>query len=138
MRKKASVHLSDESDADHVVIPVVEERIHVGRDVVEKGSINVRKHVHDKNVSVDSILTEENVTIERIPFNRPVEVAPSGVRHEGDTTIVSIVKEELVIQKRLILVEEIHIKKQIIQKDVTEQVNVRREEVVIENKENKD
>ena len=46
--------------------------------------------------------------IRRVPVNRVVDVAPKA-RREGDTMIIPVVEEELVITKRLVLKEEIHL-----------------------------
>jgi stress response protein YsnF len=45
-----------------------------------------------------------------VPINRIVtEALP--VRYEGDTTIISLLEEVLVVEKRLMLREEVHIKR---------------------------
>lgn len=43
-----------------------------------------------------------------MPRNQAVAELP-GIRLEGDTTIIPVVEEQLVVEKRLVLVEEIHV-----------------------------
>ena len=45
--------------------------------------------------------------IDRIPIDCQVDAAPP-VRQEGDTTILSVVEETIVVERRLILKEEVH------------------------------
>lgn len=46
--------------------------------------------------------------------------------------IISVLQEELVIQKRLILVEEVHVTKRKTQHQVSQVENLRREEISVE------
>ena len=45
-----------------------------------------------------------------MPIDRQVDVAPK-IRIEGDLTIVPVLEEILVVEKRLILKEEVHIRR---------------------------
>jgi stress response protein YsnF len=90
-----------------VVIPVIEEQLDVGKREVEH-VVRISRTVHAKDVVVDEVLRRENVEIERVPVNRYVE-NPVPVREENGTTIVSLVEEVLVVEKRLLLREEIRI-----------------------------
>src|SRR5687768_9429276 len=92
-------------------IPVVEEQIVIDKKTIETGSVFVRKEVQEREVTIDTTLVHDNVSVERVPVNQQIDTIPPAVRYEGDTMIVSVVQEELVIQKRLILVEEIRITK---------------------------
>jgi stress response protein YsnF len=72
----------------------------------------------------------EEVEIERVAVNRVIDEAVP-VRYEGDTTIISLLEEVLVVEKRLVLREEIHIKK--LRKEVhnPQEVLLREEQVEI-------
>jgi stress response protein YsnF len=54
------------------------------------------------------------------------------VRTEGETTIIPVVEEVLVVEKRLVLKEEIHIRRLISKDDVEVPVTVRRQRAVVE------
>lgn len=112
-------------------IPVIEEKLVISSKVVETGSISVSKKVLEEEVFADATVTREEVTIERKEINQYVDAAPAPVRQEGDITIISVVKEVLVVEKRLMLVEEIHIKKHQHQDQKTYSQVLRKEEVTI-------
>ncbi|WP_026630995.1 YsnF/AvaK domain-containing protein [Dyadobacter alkalitolerans] len=112
-------------------IPVIEEKLVISSKVVETGSVFISKKVLEEEVFADATVTSEEVTIERKEINQYVDAAPAPVRQEGDITIISVVKEVLVVEKRLMLVEEIHIKKQQHQDQKTYSQVLRKEEVTI-------
>ncbi len=113
---------------ESIVIPVIEEHVQVGKKVVEKGKVIVTKVVHEEQVDVDLSTTHEEIDVERVAVNQYVETPPPAVRHEGDTMIVPVLRE--VIEKRLLLVEELHITKKSVQDDQQkQQVRLRKEEV---------
>jgi hypothetical protein len=60
------------------------------------------------NFTVNESLLEEAVNVERVPVNRFIE-QPVETRQEGDVTIVPVMEEVLVVQRRLMLKEEIRI-----------------------------
>jgi uncharacterized protein (TIGR02271 family) len=107
----ASVTRADSGDdANELVIPVIEEQVTVQTRTVEKGRVEIHKTVHEHTKLIDQPLHMEEVEIERLPINRIID-EPVPVRQEGDTTIISLFEEVLVIEKRLVLREEVHIKK---------------------------
>ena len=57
----------------------------------------------------DSLFSEE-ADVRRVPVNRVITEIPQ-TRQEGDVTIVPVVEEVLVVEKRLLLKEEIHIER---------------------------
>jgi stress response protein YsnF len=93
-----------------LVIPVIEESVKVQTHVRETGTVEIRKAVQERTETVDQLLHAEEVEIERVAINRIVE-EPLPIRHEGDTTIIPLLAEVLVIEKRLVLREEVHIRK---------------------------
>jgi len=104
--------MNDEPEAppDDVVIPVIEEELQAGTTPVRTGSVRVDKHVEKRIRTVDMPLVHEEVEVQRVPVNRAVKEMPE-VRKTGDRIIVPVVEEEVVITKRLILKEEIHLVK---------------------------
>jgi stress response protein YsnF len=64
-----------------------------------------------------------------VPKNELIETMPAATRYEGDIMIIPILKEVAVIEKRIMLVEEIHISKLQSEKTETQEVTVRKEEV---------
>jgi len=120
-----------ESEKTVHTIPVIEESIKVDKRIVETGRVRVVKTVHEEEALVEAALLQEEVQIERVPVNQYVETAPA-VRYEGDVMIIPVIQEVVVIEKRLMLVEEIRINKQQTESKVTETVTLRKEEINIE------
>ncbi|RYY21553.1 MAG: DUF2382 domain-containing protein [Cytophagaceae bacterium] len=114
-----------------LVLPVIEEVVRLDKQTVETGRVVLHKMVHVETQTVDVPLREERVQVQRVAVNRYVDEAPP-VRHEGDTMIVPIVREELVITKRLLLVEELHVHKQVLTTQTPQTVELRREEITYE------
>jgi uncharacterized protein (TIGR02271 family) len=113
------------------VIPVVEERLEIGKREVETGRLRVQKRVREHEQTVDEPLLADEITIERVPVNRFVE-KPTPARMEGDTTVIPLFEERIVLEKRLVLREEVRVTKRRIERHAPEVVTVRREEVTVE------
>lgn len=97
------------TEAEEVAaIPLVEERLEVGKRQVESGRVKVRVAVDTREEMVPAELARDEIEVRRVPRNVAVAELP-GVRLEGDTTIIPVVEEQLVVEKRLVLVEEIHV-----------------------------
>jgi uncharacterized protein (TIGR02271 family) len=127
-------HACSEHDAhqrEPLVIPVVVEELEVQKRVVETGKVRLTKVVHERETLVDEPLWRENVTITRVPIGRVVE-GPVPVREEEGTTILSVVEEVLVVEKRWMLQEEIHIRKERLETHQPQRITLRSAEVQIE------
>lgn len=59
---------------------------------------------------IDVELAHERIVIDRVPIGLQVDVVPA-VRIEGDTTIYPIVEEIVVVEKRLVLKEEVRVRR---------------------------
>jgi uncharacterized protein (TIGR02271 family) len=114
-------------------IPVVEETMKVHKREQESATVAIHKRVHEHTEVVDLPLQSEEVEIERVDINRVIE-APIPPHYEGDTMIIPLLEEVLVIEKRLILREEVHIKKRHREVHAPQEVLLRKEEVEIERK----
>lgn len=91
-------------------IPIIEERAVVSKRLVETGRVQVHIRVETREEMVRAELTRDEVTVERFAVNRRVETAPD-IRQDGEVTIIPVVEEVLVVEKRLMLVEEIHLRR---------------------------
>jgi uncharacterized protein (TIGR02271 family) len=114
-----------------LVLPVMEETLAVDTRPVETGRIRIRKVVHEREELVDPPLRRDDVEIERVAVNRVVE-GPIPVRYEGDTMIVSLLEEVLIVETRLLLTEEVRITTRRTERHAPERVTLRREDVTIE------
>jgi len=113
------------------VIPVVAEELQVGRQVVETGRVRVTKVVHEDQETVDQPTVTEEVVVERVPVNQFVEAAPAP-RQEGETLVLPVLEEVVVVQRKLLLKEEVRVTKRRTESRQQQTVSVRREEVKIE------
>jgi stress response protein YsnF len=76
-------------------------------------------------------LKTERIEAHRVEIGKEIETIPS-VRTEGDTTIIPVVEEVLVVEKRLVLKEEIHMRRIISKDQVEVPVTVRKQRAVVE------
>jgi uncharacterized protein (TIGR02271 family) len=119
-------------DSDNaLVVPVIAEELAVQKRVVETGKVRITKVVHEREAVIDEPLFSEGVEVERVPIERVVD-GPIPVRYENNTVIVSILEEVLVVEKRLMLKEELHIRKRRVETHQPQQVTLRREEARVE------
>jgi uncharacterized protein (TIGR02271 family) len=113
------------------VVPVLADALEVQQRRVETGTVRLTKVVHAREVQVDEPLWREEVEVTRVPMQRVVE-GPVPVREEQGTTILSVVEEVLVVEKRWMLREEIHIRRQRTETHQPQQITLHSEEVQIE------
>jgi uncharacterized protein (TIGR02271 family) len=92
------------------VVPVVQEELRIDKEQQETAQVVVHITPHVKHEVVRAPLQRETVEVERIPVNRRVDT-PLPVRQEGDVTVVPVFEEILVVEKQLVLKEEIRIKR---------------------------
>jgi len=95
-------------EEDDVVVPVIEEELEAGTRAVKTGAVRVDKHVEKRIRKIQAPLIHEDVEVRRVPVNRVVTEAPP-VRKSGSTVIVPVVEEEIIVTKRLVVKEEIHL-----------------------------
>lgn len=114
----------------HTVIPVIQEQVLVGKRVVETATVEVKKTVTEGPEPVHVVVAHDETSVERVPVNRIVEKTPE-IRYEGDTMIIPVMKEVAVVEKKLMLVEELRITKRAVQTQETEYITVRREHLEI-------
>lgn len=92
------------------VIPIVEEQAHVTRRRAETERVSVRTSPVVEDVLIREMLSHEHVEVTRVAVDREVDAAPA-IRTEGDVTIVPVLEERLVVEKRLFVVEELHLRR---------------------------
>src|SRR3954470_4950459 len=97
--------------------PILEEEAHIHKRAVSTGKVRIRTAVEVIEEIASAKLEEERVEITRVPVNRVVDTAPA-VRTENDTTIIPLVEEVLVVEKQLVLKEELHLRRRVIENRV--------------------
>jgi uncharacterized protein (TIGR02271 family) len=120
------------SSGEHVAaIPLVEERVSITKREVESGRVRVHVSVEEREETVTQQVSRDDVEVEHIAKNQRISEMPS-VRLEGNTTIVPVVEEMLVVEKVLVLVEEVHIRRRVTSETVEIPVTVKTERARVE------
>jgi uncharacterized protein (TIGR02271 family) len=108
-------------------IPIVEESARIEKRVHETGRVVVHVTPHEVVQSVDVPLVEEQVDVRRVPVNRFVD-GPVPTRQDGDTTVVPVMEEVLVVEKKLMLREEVHVTRRRVTSHERQNVTLRQEQ----------
>ncbi len=112
-------------------IPVLEERLRVTRRAVETDRVVLRKTVTEHAEPVELTLQSETLSVERVPVNRVV-ASPPAIREEGDELIVPVLEEIMVVETRLVLKEELRIRRTSATRTEHRTARLRREKVAVE------
>ncbi|HUS14744.1 MAG TPA: YsnF/AvaK domain-containing protein [Chloroflexia bacterium] len=121
-----------EMAGDSMTVPIVEETLVPVKQWREAGALEVRKTVRTVTQDLDVPVRYEEASVERVPINRVLADGETlAARQDGDTLIVPVVHEEVIVQKRRVLVEELRITKAV--RTTTRHFSepVRREEIAI-------
>jgi uncharacterized protein (TIGR02271 family) len=116
---------------DHVTLQLHEEVLEPVRREVERGVVRVHKRVETVPSTINVEAAHEEVEIERVPVDRQVETAPEPWQ-DGDTTVIPIIEEVLVVEKRLVVKEEVRITRRRVTEEVPITDMVRREVIEID------
>lgn len=92
-------------------IPVVEEKLQVGKREVERGGARVRSYVTEVPVHEQLRLREERVRVERRPVDKPLSEAEGNAFRERSVNVTAM-SEEPVIAKAARVVEEVVVSKE--------------------------
>jgi uncharacterized protein (TIGR02271 family) len=114
-----------------LIFPVIVEEMDIQKRRAETGRVRISKLVHERKELVDEPLMREEVTIERVGINRVVD-GPRPARYEGGTLIIPVLEEVLVVEKRLMLKEELYITLRRVETHNPQHVTLRREEAIVE------
>jgi hypothetical protein len=121
---------NDPIDRD-VIVPVVQEQVHVDAQPVVTGGVRVTKHVESHNEVIEQQLRTSHADIKRVKTNRVVD-GPQPAQRVGNTLIIPVVSEVTHVEKRWVVTEEIHITQREELETVRQTVPVSHEEAEIE------
>lgn len=113
------------------VVALAEEEVRLGKRMVTTGKVRVRTVVDIETELAKATLDGETVEVTRTPVDRIVDQAP-GIRVEDDVTIIPVMEEVLIVEKRLVLKEEVRIRRVATTEDVEIPVELRKQHAVIE------
>ena len=121
---------ADRTAGGEEVIPVAEERLHVGKREVDHGRVRVRSYVVETPVSEQVSLREERVAVERRPVDRDIGSTEDAFRER--TIEMEERSEEAVVSKEARVKEELVVKKEVEQRTETVSDTVRSTKVEVE------
>ncbi len=127
--KLAGLPKLERQTTDGGVLPLHVETIDVSRRKIET-VVRAARTTQLREVHVDEPVAIERIEVERVPIGRQVDAAPP-VREEGDTTILSIVEEVVVVEVRLMLKEEVRLRRVRTTERHVETVIVREQKVAV-------
>lgn len=115
-------------------VPVHGEQLEVRKHVVDTGrGVRVDKRVREVPAEVDEAVWQEHVEVERVPVGRMVGPGESPApRYEGDTLVVPVLEEVLVVEKRCRIKEELRITRNRSESRHAQTVLLRQEEVAVQ------
>jgi uncharacterized protein (TIGR02271 family) len=123
--------MTKDSDETETRIPLVQEELSISKRQREKGRVVVQTIPRERQELVEQELERVDVEIERIPIDRVVETLPD-IREEGDTLVIPVIEEVVVVEKRLVLREEIRVHRRRSVEQFQQSVTLRSEDVKIE------
>src|SRR5215472_11381330 len=92
------------------VLQLFAEEAKVSRRTVETGRVRVAKVTRTRDHLIDELLARTRFEVERVPIGRLIDAIPA-IREDGDLTVVPIVEETVIVERRLMLKEELHIRR---------------------------
>lgn len=110
-------------------VPVVEEQLDPSRHQVERGKVRLETNVTEHEETLDVPVTEERVRVQRVAVDRLATAADLAI--DSRTLSVAVYGEEVDLQTRPHVVEEIVISKDAIQEIREVSGTVRREDVKV-------
>jgi len=121
----------DTRATDGEVLPIVQEEAQFSKRTVETGRVSLRTVVDRHEETLQETLTRTDVDVSRVAIGRFVDLAPSVEERDG-VTVVPIVEERLIVEKRLFLVEEVHLVRRTMLEPVSQTITLRSTRAVIE------
>lgn len=118
-------------DPESPFLPVAEERLTVSARREVTGRVRVLVETLTEDVPVRAELQGERVEVTRVPIGREIAERPD-IRTEGPVTILPVIEEILIVERRLMLREEIHLRRVAEVEAVDTTVPLRRQTVRVE------
>ena len=118
-------------DENDLRIQRAEEELRVGTREREACAMRVRKRVRTERERLAVPKKREEVRVDRVPVEGWREEAPE-VDIGEDEVSVPVVEEEVVVEKRAVVKEEIRVRKDVVQDEEVVEEDVRKEEVDVD------
>lgn len=113
--------------AERKVIPLVEERLRIGRRTIPTHRVTIETTVDEHVEEVNEPVFSDDAHVRTVPMNQIID-APAEIREEGDELIVPLMEEVIVVEKKLMLREELRISRKRSERREKQSFTLRREE----------
>ena len=130
----SSSHNGEHPEKQEEILHLAEEKLNVTREKVVDGRVTVRRHTSTHDEPVNLLLRRENVEVTHVPKNERIASMPD-IREEEGVLIVPVVEEEVEVIRRLVLREELHIRRTEEQVAWEEHISLRKQHVEIDREE---
>ena len=118
-------------DSQGNTIKVIAERLRIEKRAVEGEGVRVRIVTDEEETPASVTLRTRRMEVEHVPIGRVVERAPP-VREENGVTIIPVMEEVVVTETRLVLKEELHIRRVVETREHQQTVLLRRQRAEVE------
>jgi uncharacterized protein (TIGR02271 family) len=117
-----------------------EEELRAGIREQEAGQVNVKKSVRTEREVVRVPRWREEVDINRVPVEGEAREVSGATEADigGDEVVVQVFEEEVVVTKRVVLKEEIRLRKRVAWDEEVVEVDLRKEEVEVDDRSGRD
>src|SRR5215207_244112 len=120
----------DLRDEDELRVQRSEEELRAGTREREAGKVGVTKQVRTEREQVRVPTRHEEVSFDRVP----VDEEGTGAEIGEDEISVPVVEDEVVVEKRPVVKEEVRIRKDVVEDEELVEEDVRKEEVEVEDR----
>ena len=100
---------ADSNQAD-IIVPIHKEEVTISRRVIAGDVVRVSTVTEQREHQVNEPVFRERVEVEHVAIGRAVDTVPE-IAVEGDVTIIPVVEEVVVVTRRLMLKEELHVRR---------------------------
>lgn len=112
-------------------LPLVEESLVTQRRTLETGTVRVRTVMQQREEVARAEIYRQAVSVEHVPINREIDEVPAPWE-DGDVLVIPVVEEILVVEKRLILREEVRVRRRREVDHVEQPISLRAMEALVE------
>ena len=127
-RSADSERITDLGDEDDLRMQRIEEELVAGTRKREVGAVRLRKRVKTDREQLRVPKRREEVHVDRVSVNREASEAEIG----EDEFFVPVSEEEVVVEKKPVVKEEIRLRKEVVEEEEVVERDVRKEEVDID------
>jgi uncharacterized protein (TIGR02271 family) len=128
--------VTEKLDRDgEVVLPLLEEALRLGKRRVETGRVRISVSTANDERLMRETLRTERAEVERVQVNRDLaegDTAPVARWEDDGTLVVPVVEEVLIIERRLVLREEVRLRLVAVDEVVEQSVTLRRQQANVE------